>query len=86
MDLIALFGGLLLGLLGIVLCFFLPNLASLVLGLIFVKFKKTRLLGVRFLAMSMIRHDLCPKYCECDCSNTPCKNWTCPNYSSSQAN
>ena len=60
---------------------FLPNVVYLVFGLIFVKFKRTRLLGVRFLAMSMIGHDLCPKYCEVECDNTPCRNWTCPNYS-----
>ena len=69
------------GLFLIAIVFFLPNLLSALLGLIFVKFRGTRILGVRFLAQSMLFHHLCPKYCEFDCSNTPCRNWTCPNYS-----
>ena len=36
--------------------------------------------GVRLLAMSFFCDMLLPYYCEMDCTDKKCGNWTCPNY------
>lgn len=58
----------------------LPSLSYLLLGWIFTRFERTRDLGVRFLAMSMLAPRLTSVCCHRRCEVTPCKNWTCENY------
>lgn len=58
----------------------LPNLAYLLFGWILVRFDRTRDLGVKFFAMSMLAPRLTAMHCRRHCESTPCRNWTCENY------
>lgn len=64
----------------------LPNVSYLLFGWIFTRFERTRDLGVKFFAMSMFSSKLPARYCRRDCARTPCRNWTCENYSRCKVN
>lgn len=64
----------------------LPNVSYLLFGWIFTRFERTRDLGVKFFAMSMLSAKLPARYCRRDCARTLCRNWTCENYSRCKVN
>lgn len=64
----------------------LPTLAYLFFGWLFTRFERTRDLGVKCFAMSMFSSKLPARYCRRDCARTPCRNWTCENYSCCKVN
>ena len=70
----------------ILMCVVGPNLAYCFFGWIFTRFERTRDLGVKFFAMSMFSSKLPARYCRRDCARTPCRNWTCENYSRCKVN
>lgn len=58
----------------------LPALFQLLWGSILVRFKKTRNLGVKLLAESMLAPRLTSLYCTKNCLTTPCQYWHCENH------
>lgn len=67
--------------LGLVLCFFFPNVLYLTLGIIFYRFRRTHKFGIRCLAMCMlVSSAFVAKRCRQDCSRVKCGNWTCSQY------
>lgn len=64
----------------------LPTLAYLFYGWLFTRFERTRDLGVHFFALSMVAPKLTAAYCCRHCESTPCRNWTCENYSRCKVN